>query len=72
MPKGRPSLTGKSKMYSLRVRLDDDERARVEARAAELGKGISVYARELMLADSPPLTAAAKKPAAKKKPTKLK
>ncbi len=65
MPKGRRAITGKTKEYMLRIRLDDDERARVEARAAELGKGASTHARDLLLADSPPLpaTAATKKTA---------
>ena len=67
MPKGRPALTGKSKEYMLRIRLDEDERARIEARAKELGKAVSEFIRDLALADSPLCGGLGKKKAVEKK-----
>lgn len=66
MPKGRPKIGPVKKLGTLAIRLDDAERAAIDARAESLGKKTSTHARDVLLADAALLTPAAK-PAKRRK-----
>ncbi len=52
MPKGRPAVAGEARTKSVEIRLTSAERESIDRRAAQLGKSVSNYARDLLLADA--------------------